>query len=770
MVHTQAECVSVRVSISGVGCPNLPGWRSERVAQRLVLVVALAEDVRLLRLSGLSDDACTYVYEYASSVFACNGVRVCVRAWMDGYRLVDLADEASYDVDFVFDGILAEQSLYVAVHREPTHHQLRREAVLVGQTILPDKLWEPGGDKKKSVLEAAKGAVAMKRGEEVRPEMLALSEAALETITSWERFHVVRPIQAMLGDAEQRERQDAALAEAKPSSLAATLDYTGARRAGGHTRLGGMAVPLGELMRGVAHERSLVLAAGQSDQQLVKDFQDLQEYYGATDGGVDVASDRGDARVTPLQTEEEVVHAVPPDTIAAGGASSQSELPKSAAAGDDDDERREEADGNNASGSTKDDHQPEQEQKRKANIGKAFIEEMARRRHESAAFQKYLLKVEAIEKSSAPPDSPASTSSRSSSVTQEPEDVQAAGNVESRRHHHEHKVSAFKQYTIEEHYAAFQLTQAGRKFLARHRRRKLELELQESERQGRIYTERQKEKILSIQRAMRNTLRHRRAAVMWQQGGNKAIAMNAVANAADNIRETNILRELRASIHVTVGTKTRPTAPDAAHAAAPARSHPVSVIHPSNHGFGAGALSQVDIRFPGVVGSEELVVTRGGIVPASSGDPARDAGLLDLVRALLPHSRPNYTRAHLGARQYRHALERAALCDRCACEYLARGLPYFDPAYQTRVFTEVFMEDCAVQEDGTKMFPATYFEVTKRVSVCASVCVCVCVCVCVSVYVSVCSPACECACRCIHTVRIHPFRCRSLTRSIPFTV
>ena len=61
MVHTQAECVSVRVSISGVGCPHLPGWRSERVAQRLVLVVALAEDVRLLRLSGLSDDAYTHV-------------------------------------------------------------------------------------------------------------------------------------------------------------------------------------------------------------------------------------------------------------------------------------------------------------------------------------------------------------------------------------------------------------------------------------------------------------------------------------------------------------------------------------------------------------------------------------------------------------------------------------------------------------------------------------------------------------------------------------
>jgi len=75
----ETECVSVRVDIQDVS--SLEGWRDDEVAQRLVLVVALGVDVRIR-------------------------------------KLVDLRDKVS--LVFVFDGVLSENALYVAVHREPT--------------------------------------------------------------------------------------------------------------------------------------------------------------------------------------------------------------------------------------------------------------------------------------------------------------------------------------------------------------------------------------------------------------------------------------------------------------------------------------------------------------------------------------------------------------------------------------------------------------------------------------------------------------------------
>jgi len=234
----ETECVSVRVDIQDVS--SLEGWRDDEVAQRLVLVVALGVDVRIR-------------------------------------KLVDLRDKVS--LVFVFDGVLSENALYVAVHREPTAYQMEREVKLIKKQLHDDNFWSSeAGDGKpagKSMLQAAKEAVNAAKGNVLRPDLLAMNQASLDNIMVWEKFCALRPVK----EDNVLAGQDTSL---PPSNLTLARHHWGsALEAGDTTRLGVMRVQLHVLLRGETHERQFSLSEHLSQDELQSTFEDLRSHYGS---------------------------------------------------------------------------------------------------------------------------------------------------------------------------------------------------------------------------------------------------------------------------------------------------------------------------------------------------------------------------------------------------------------------------------------------------------------------------------------------------------
>jgi len=215
-------------------------------------------------------------------------------------------------LDFVFDGILAEHELYVAVHREPTLYQEVREQVLVARTVHEDKNWEimlQQREHGKGILDAAKEAVRAKR--DPLPPGVAGSALLAKVLRGWERFCLLRPVAVEMASfirdkAEQRLKQ----AHRKHAELKLGRDFGSKGSAGENTLLAAMRVPLHTLLRGMKHAKTFALLEKRSAEDLahtqallVRHYTDEDEAFRAAtrqEVGKTAPSSRGDTSDSAL--------------------------------------------------------------------------------------------------------------------------------------------------------------------------------------------------------------------------------------------------------------------------------------------------------------------------------------------------------------------------------------------------------------------------------------------------------------------------------------
>ena len=235
----ESECISVRVHLAPP--QSLEGWRDDPLSERLFLVLALGEDVRVR-------------------------------------KLVDIKE--AENVEFVFDGILCEHALYVAVHREPTQYQIMREKVLMSKAMHPDTNWDvlQAGERKKGLLAAARDAMKASKG--LPSGVAAISASVVATLTAWERFCLLRPVKAEMASFVRDQMQKKHGAAWRTSTeLKLDRDFGSVGRAGENTLLGEMRVKLHTLLRGMQHKKAFLLRDCQSDEELLHTQAVLTKHY-----------------------------------------------------------------------------------------------------------------------------------------------------------------------------------------------------------------------------------------------------------------------------------------------------------------------------------------------------------------------------------------------------------------------------------------------------------------------------------------------------------
>lgn len=130
-----------------------------------------------------------------------------------------------------------------------------------------------------------------------------------------------------------------------------------------------------------------------------------------------------------------------------------------------------------------------------------------------------------------------------------------------------------------------------------------------------------------------------------------------------------------------------------------------------------GTTCNLELVFPALVGCHEAAVTHEGVVPRVKEEKqSRDVEAVEEVRKVLltafPLSRANLAREQR-SRQHRQVHDRAWLIDRCASVYRQKGRPFLDPACNTRIYTEIYMDEPKVQPNGSMQYPSTFFEVVE---------------------------------------------------------